>query len=80
MLGQLAPEVGEKLQAALSAASRPDADDEVRFTNQRTADALEAVLDTVLDTAVLPVEGAEKPHVTLTVDLDRIDEQSQLAE
>jgi hypothetical protein len=78
--GTLTPEVGEKLQAALSAASRPDNDDEVRFKNQRTADALEAVLDAVLDTAALPVEGGEKPHITLTVDLDRIDERSQLAE
>ncbi len=78
--GRLAPEVGEKLQAALSAASRPDADGEIRFRNQRTADALEAVLDAVLDTAVLPVEGGEKPHITLTVDLDRIDEAAQHAE
>src|SRR3954471_868854 len=77
--GHLAPEVGEKLQAALSAASRPDAEGEVRFKNQRTADALEAVLDAVLDAAVLPVEGGEKPHITLTVDLARIDEASQLA-
>jgi Domain of unknown function (DUF222)/HNH endonuclease len=78
--GRLAPEVGEKLRAALSAASRPDVEGEVRFKNQRTADALESVLDAVLDSAALPVEGGEKPHITLTVDLNRIDEASQRAE
>jgi hypothetical protein len=80
LTGRLTPEVGEKLQAALSAASRPDTDDEVRLPNQRKADALDAVLDTVLDTAALPIEGGEKPHIVLNVDLDKLAEAAQQAE
>jgi hypothetical protein len=72
MRGLLDPEAGEKFQAALSAASRPDAEGEVRSPGQRKADALEHVLDTVLDTALLPVDGGEKPHVTVMVDLDKL--------
>lgn len=68
--GRLDPEVGEKLHAALSAASRPDAEDEVRTPGQRKADALEHVLDTTLDAALLPVDGGEKPHISLLVPLD----------
>jgi hypothetical protein len=41
---------------------------------QRAADALEHLVDTVLDTALLPVDGGEKPHVTITVDLDKLAE------
>ena len=41
--GRVTAEVGEKLTAALSAASRPDAEGEVRLPNQRRADALEQV-------------------------------------
>jgi hypothetical protein len=80
IVGRVTPEVGEKLSAALSAASRPDVDGEIRLPNQRKADALAHVLDTVLDTALLPAEGGEKPHVTLTVDLDQIREQDQATE
>jgi Domain of unknown function (DUF222) len=78
--GRLTPEVGEKLSAALSAASRPDADGELRAPNQRTADALEHVLDTVLDCELLPVDGGEKPHITLSVDLDQLSESAQQTE
>jgi hypothetical protein len=80
VVGRLTPEVAEKLHAALSAASRPDAEGEVRAPNQRTADALEALLDQTLDSGVLPVEGAEKPHLTLHVDLDQLAEQAQTDE
>jgi hypothetical protein len=72
--GRLTPEVGEKLLAALSAASRPDAEGEIRLRNQRTADALEMVLDEALAAGRLPEEGGEKPHINLSVDLDRIAE------
>ena len=79
--GRLTPEVGEKLHAALSAASRPDTDDEeARLPNQRTADALETVLDTVLDTAALPADGGEKPHIVLGVDLDHLDRDRPAAD
>jgi hypothetical protein len=78
--GRLTPEVAEKFHAALSAASRPDSAGEVRYKNQRTADALEAVLDTVLDGGQLPVEGGQRPHLNLTLDFDRLSEQAQRVE
>ncbi len=78
--GQLTPEVGEKLRAALSAASRPDADGELRLPNQRQADALEAALDRLLGAELLPADGGRKPHISLLVPLDRLDLASQLAE
>jgi hypothetical protein len=39
---------------------------------QRTADALEHILDQVLGAGSLPVEGGEKPHLTVVVDLDQL--------
>ena len=78
--GRVTPEVAEKLKAALSAGSRPDCEGEVRLPNQRKADALEVVLDTALDSAKLPSEGGQRPHLTISVDLDRIGEQAQLEE
>jgi hypothetical protein len=78
--GQVTPEVGEKLRTAVSAASRPDAEGEVRLPNQRAADALEHVLDQVLAAGTLPVEGGEKPHVTVTVDLDQLDAPAEPGE
>jgi hypothetical protein len=71
--GRLTPEAGEKLCAALSAASRPDADGETRSPGQRKHDALDHIVDTVLDTALLPVDGGEKPHISLLVPLDQLD-------
>ncbi|HSP38355.1 MAG TPA: DUF222 domain-containing protein, partial [Frankiaceae bacterium] len=71
--GRLTPESGEKFSAALSAASRPDTDGETRSPGQRKADALDHILDTVLDTALLPVDGGEKPHISLLVPLDHLD-------
>jgi hypothetical protein len=77
LVGRLTPEAAEKLHAALSAASRPDAAGELRLPNQRRADALEAVLDQVLDAGTLPADGGQKPHLTLAVDLDRLTEAAQ---
>lgn len=72
--GRLTPEAGEKLSAALSAASRPDVSGETRTAGQRKADALESVVDNALDTARLPVDGGEKPHISLLLGLDSLDE------
>jgi uncharacterized protein DUF222 len=77
--GRLTPETGEKLRAALSAASRPDVEGETRSPRQRQHDALDHTLDTVLDTALLPVDGGEKPHINLLVPLDQLDEPAALA-
>ncbi len=74
LAGRLPAELGEKLRSAFSAASRPDAGGEIRTVGQRMADALDHIVDTVLDTALLPVDGGEKPHVTITVALDQLAE------
>lgn len=70
--GRLTPEVAEKHAAAISAASRPDVDGENRTPAQRRADAYEHLLDLVLGTKVLPVDGGERPHLNLHVDLDAL--------
>jgi hypothetical protein len=75
--GQLPPEVAEKLHAALSAATRPDAAGEIRTKGQRLADGLEDILDTVLASAALPVDGGERPHLSVSFDLDQLDEAAQ---
>ena len=80
VVGRLTPEVAEKFRAGLSAASRPDAEGEIRAANQRHADALEHLLDSRLDTAMLPVDGGEKPHISQLVDLDQISEAAQHTE
>lgn len=77
VVGRLTPEVAEKLHAMLSAASRPDAPDEVRTVGQRKADALEFGLDCLLASGRLPSEAAERPQLRLGVDLDQISEQAQ---
>jgi hypothetical protein len=73
--GHLTPEVGEKLRKALSAASRPDAEGELRTPVQRMADALEDLLDLTLGSGQLPDEGGERPHLVVHVDLDKLGEQ-----
>jgi hypothetical protein len=74
---RLTPQVGEMARAALSAATRKDLEGEVRLPNQRQADAFEAILRQVLDGGGLPVDGGQKPHIQLSVDLDRLTEQAQ---
>src|SRR4051794_22313559 len=39
---------------------------------QRSADALDRLLDLTLESGRLPAEGGEKPHIQLTVDLDKL--------
>src|SRR4051812_24166226 len=78
--GRLTPEVAEKLRAALSAASRPDAAGEVRLPGQRSADALEHVVDVALQVGQLPIQGGERPHLRIGFDLDQISDHAQHAE
>jgi hypothetical protein len=75
--GRFTPEAGEKLLSAMSAASRPDVDGETRTTGQRNADAIGHLLDTTLDNALLPIDGGEKPHITVLVPLDELAENAQ---
>jgi hypothetical protein len=77
LVGRFTPEVAEKLKSMLSAASRPDAPDEVRTVGQRNADAVEYGLDCLLASGRLPSEAAEKPQLRISVDLDQISEAAQ---
>jgi Domain of unknown function (DUF222) len=68
--GQLHPEGGETLLAALRAAiGGPPGPDDDRTAAQRRADALIDIARFYLDTAATGVQGGERPQVTATVDL-----------
>ena len=73
--GDLDPETGESvltaLQAVLDAESRSGEVDE-RTHAQRRADALGEVCRSYLDRLDRPVVGGERPHLTLTVDVDAL--------
>jgi hypothetical protein len=83
--GQLHPEGGETLLAALRAAmGGPPGPDDDRTAAQRRADALVDIARFYLDTAAGGVQGGERPHVTATVDLPTLlgwhDHQRQSAQ
>ncbi|PXW36221.1 UNVERIFIED_CONTAM: uncharacterized protein DUF222 [Williamsia faeni] len=63
--------LGEKLAVALDPLSKqvpePDGSPDSRTTAQRTADALEQLLDSYLEQEDRPTRGGAKPHVNLTV-------------
>jgi hypothetical protein len=73
--GMLDPDAGELLLNTLGALMPPPSPDDTRTGSQRRADAL---LDLCrLGGQAAPVAGGEKPHVTVTVDLDTL--RSELA-
>lgn len=71
--GDLDPETGESLMAALAAVmdaeTRLDDGDDRRSPAQRRADALGEVCRGWLDAAPRPIVAGEKPHLTVTVDV-----------
>jgi len=76
--GDLDPETGQALISALRAVL----DAEVRATEdrrtfaQRRADALGEICRRYLDSADRPVVGGERPHVTVTVDLETLERRA----
>jgi hypothetical protein len=73
--GMLDPDAGELLLNTLGALMPPPSPDDTRTGSQRRADAL---LDLCrLGGQAAPVAGGEKPHLTVTVDLDTL--RSELA-
>jgi uncharacterized protein DUF222/HNH endonuclease len=72
--GNLDPETGETLltalRAVLDAESRAWDEEDNRTPAQRRADALGEICRQWLDLAHRPNVGGEKPHVTVTVDVD----------
>ncbi len=74
--GDLDPETGQTLITALRAVGdaevRADGED-VRSSPQRRADALGEICRQWLDGADRPLVGSERPHVTVTVDLETLE-------
>ncbi|SDD57240.1 HNH endonuclease signature motif containing protein [Rhodococcus tukisamuensis] len=78
--GSFDAETGEALQTALSGLSKPHpSTDEhghpirdLRTAAKRRADALAQIIRGHLDNARGPMEGGERPHVTVTIDVDAL--------
>jgi hypothetical protein len=74
--GDLDPETGEVLLTALGAVmdseARSRTEEDTRSPAQRRADALGEVCRQWLDRADRPNVGGERPHMTLTVDVDAL--------
>ncbi|SDC91714.1 HNH endonuclease signature motif containing protein [Rhodococcus tukisamuensis] len=78
--GTFDAEAGEALQTALSGLSKPHPSTDEhghpirdpRSAAKRRADALEQIIRGHLDAARGPQEGGERPHVTVTIDLDAL--------
>ena len=66
--GMLDPEGGSTVLAALTPLAQPLPDDQ-RTPAQRRADALVELCRRTLDDGNLPAQAAERPHVTVTVEL-----------
>ena len=74
--GMLPGEVGTKLRTALDAFDHPDPPDAAvkRRPGARLVDALESLVDTVLDNGTAPgTGGVARPHLSVLVDLATID-------
>jgi hypothetical protein len=74
--GTLDPETGETLltalRAVLDAESRSGGEGDDRTPAQRRADALGEICHQWLDSSDRPVVGGERPHVTVTVDVETL--------
>jgi hypothetical protein len=77
--GRLDRETGGKLRAALEplAAPQPHDDDtpDPRTPGERNADALSNLLDIALATDQLPRSGGQRPHLTVTIDYDSLQQR-----
>jgi hypothetical protein len=75
--GDLDPETGETVLTALEAVLGDEArsrdPQDHRTPAQRRADALGVIARGWLDSAERPMVGGERPHVVVTVDLDRLE-------
>jgi len=76
--GDLDPETGETLLTALRSVQDADAraPGDQRTPSQRRADALEEICLRWLDSADRPTVAGERPHVTVTVDLEALKGQT----
>ncbi|WP_163510541.1 HNH endonuclease signature motif containing protein [Fodinicola acaciae] len=68
--GILDAETGSLLQEVLSPPAKPEGEDgkpDPRSAAERNGDALADILNLVADTGKLPIQGAERPHLTVTI-------------
>ena len=70
--GQLEPEAGQTLLAALDPLARPATADDDRSGDQRRADALTELARRTLEGGQLPQTGGVRPQLTVVVDLDSL--------
>ncbi len=68
--GILDAETGSLLQEVLSPLAKPEGEDgkpDPRSAAERNGDALADILNLVADAGKLPIQGAERPHLTVTI-------------
>ena len=72
----LDPESGEVVLAAIRALAETTDPSDDRSAQQRRADALVELCRDYLDHGDTPVQGGEKPHITLTVSLETLEQRT----
>jgi hypothetical protein len=77
--GRLDPLGAETVMTAIAARSAPAGADDERTPEQRRADALVQLAREQLDTGQLPDTGGARPHVTVVVDLDTLQQREGAA-
>ena len=70
--GQLEPEAGQLVRAALEPLARPAEAEDPRNSDQRNADALAELCRRSLEGGWLPKAGGVRPQLLVTVDLDSL--------
>ena len=70
--GQLDPEAGQTVLAALEPLARPASADDTRSASQRNADALTELARRNLEAGRLPQTGGVRPQLSVVVDLDSL--------
>jgi uncharacterized protein DUF222/HNH endonuclease len=70
--GDVEPETAEQLDALLVALADPD----TRTRQQRDGDAFTEIVTRAIDAPNLPARGGERPHLTVTLDLDTLRNQT----
>ena len=75
LTGLLDPEAGAHLLTWLSATAAPRGADDPRTPARRRADALVELLGYALDAGAAPIDGGERAHVAVTIDVDSLRKQ-----
>jgi hypothetical protein len=78
--GSLDPETGNLLKEVLSPLAKPRTNEKTkekdhRCTAERNGDALADILNLVADSEKLPIQGGERPHLTVTLPWEMLKKQ-----